>query len=187
MKYLFLIVLFWNLIALGQQTIELCPGESKIVTYSSVYTGDGNNIWTVNGQNYDQDQLMYTFNTTGTYNITLRRDNVLCYAEQTYQVVVVECVELVYWVPNSFTPDSDEHNQTFGPVMYSGFDPNNYKFTIINRWGEVIWESNDPEARWDGAYSGLRCQSGVYIWKINIKLPKTDERIIEYGHLNLLR
>jgi gliding motility-associated-like protein len=99
--------------------------------------------------------------------------------------------ELIYYVPNSFTPDGDIFNQTFQPVFTSGFDPFNYNLRIFNRWGAVIFESADPATGWDGSYTlngnVLPCQSGVYTWKIEFKSPENDEKQVINGHVSLLR
>lgn len=96
---------------------------------------------------------------------------------------------LVYYIPNSFTPDGDQFNQSFKPIFSSGIDLNNYLFEIYNRWGELIFESKNPTIGWDGAYStnGYQCQSGTYIYKIMIKVPTSDERKVIDGHVNLIR
>jgi gliding motility-associated-like protein len=95
----------------------------------------------------------------------------------------------IFYVPNSFTPDQDEFNQTWGPVFTQGFDPFNFNLTVFNRWGELIWESNDATARWDGSYGemGQDCPDGVYVWKISYKPKETDRKIIVTGHLSLIR
>jgi gliding motility-associated-like protein len=58
-------------------------------------------------------------------------------------------------VPNTFTPDADEHNQLFTPVFTSGFSPDNFEMTIFNRWGELVWQSFDHTEGWDGSF-GLK-------------------------------
>jgi gliding motility-associated-like protein len=96
---------------------------------------------------------------------------------------------LVYYIPNTFTPDGDQFNQTFLPIFTSGIDPYNYQMLIYNRWGEVIFESLHPEVGWDGSYGtqGNPCQNGTYTYLITIKLPSVDERKTITGHLNLIR
>ena len=95
----------------------------------------------------------------------------------------------IFYVPNTFTPDGDNFNQTFTPIFYSGFDPYNFEMLIFNRWGEVIFETRDCTKGWDGSYglSGSDSQDGVYTWKIIYKNPETDERKIVVGHVTLLR
>jgi gliding motility-associated-like protein len=188
MKYILFIVFFsMSLLTLAQQTFELCAGESKTVTYTSQSGGDGSNIWIVNGNTYLTEDLTYTFNATGTYNIIIRRENGPCYVEQTLQVLVTSCPGIIYWVPNTFTPDGNEHNQTYGPVMNEGYDINGFEFLVFNRWGELVWESNDPNGRWDGIYSGKLCTDGVYTWKLTFNVFGDDGKITDYGHLTIVR
>ena len=96
---------------------------------------------------------------------------------------------IIYYVPNSFTPDGDEFNNTFMPVFTSGIDIYTFEMSIFNRWGEVIFLSNNPNIGWDGSYGiqGLDAQSGVYTFKITFKTPQKDDRQIITGHINLLR
>jgi gliding motility-associated-like protein len=60
---------------------------------------------------------------------------------------------------------------------------------IFNRWGEVIFESNDAQVGWDGTYGGNAQQvsDGVYNYKIIYKVKKTDERRLIIGHVTLIR
>jgi gliding motility-associated-like protein len=96
---------------------------------------------------------------------------------------------LVYYIPNSFTPDGDQFNQSFMPIFTSGIDPYNYQMLIYNRWGEVIFESLNPEIGWDGSFGqqGNPCQNGTYTYLITVKLPAVDERKTITGHVNLIR
>jgi gliding motility-associated-like protein len=96
---------------------------------------------------------------------------------------------LIFYIPNSFTPDGDMNNQTFIPVISSGIDLYHYTMFIYNRWGEVIFESNDTNIGWDGSYgpTGIHCQSGTYTYEIIVKLPNIDERKKYTGIVNLIR
>jgi gliding motility-associated-like protein len=96
---------------------------------------------------------------------------------------------LVYYIPNTFTPDEDQFNQTFLPIFTSGIDPYNYQLLIYNRWGEVIFESLNPEFGWDGTFGqqGNPCPVGTYTYMITVKLPAVDKRQAIKGHVNLIR
>ena len=96
---------------------------------------------------------------------------------------------LVYYIPNSFTPDADQYNQIFLPIFTYGIDPYNYQLLIYNRWGEVIFESLNPEFGWDGTFGqqGNPCPVGTYTYKITVKLPAVDKRQTIKGHVNLIR
>jgi gliding motility-associated-like protein len=95
---------------------------------------------------------------------------------------------LIYYVPNSFTPDGDQFNQTFLPIFSSGIDLNNYHLQVYNRWGELIFESFDIEEGWDGnTPTNEKSPIGVYTYIIEVKDPNDDGRIQISGHVNLLR
>lgn len=95
--------------------------------------------------------------------------------------------ELIFWVPNTFTPDGNKFNEAFLPLFTSGFDPYDFNLLIFNRWGEVLFESNNHQVGWDGTYGGNIVKDGTYIWKIEFKTKYTDERQVHHGHVNVLR
>lgn len=183
----FILFLFICFVSSAQDTLEICAGDSKTVSYFSSSTTDGENTWKVNGEIFIGDELTYTYTQGGVYNITVRRDNGLCYVEQSLQVVVNECPGITFWVPNTFTPDGDELNQYFGPVMNEGFDIDGFSFLIFNRWGETIFSSSDPNGKWDGMYNDVLCQSGTYSWVLRFNVKGDDGVIQKSGNVNLLR
>jgi gliding motility-associated-like protein len=96
--------------------------------------------------------------------------------------------ELMYYVPNSFTPDGDGINDEFTPVFTSGFDINNYSCVIFNRWGEVVFESNDSSKGWNGKFGNdLLVQDGTYTWKISFITKEHQKTKVITGHVNLMR
>jgi gliding motility-associated-like protein len=94
---------------------------------------------------------------------------------------------LIYFVPNTFTPDGDDFNNVFKPVISTGFSVDKYQFLIFNRWGELIFETQDIGEGWDGTYKGKMCQDGTYTWKLIIMQSFDAEKIVDVGHVNLLR
>jgi gliding motility-associated-like protein len=97
-------------------------------------------------------------------------------------------------VPNAFTPNpngsgggfivpGEFNNDVFHPVV-NGADT--YQLKIYNRWGELIFESNDVNIGWDGYYRGELCKQDVYVWKV--ELGYSDGRKeTKAGDLVLLR
>jgi gliding motility-associated-like protein len=124
----------------------------------------------------------------GSYVVTLLAINQYGCTDTTYQIVRVEDA-LIYYIPNTFTPDGDEFNQVFKPIFTSGFDPFNYNLKIYNRWGELIFESNDKDYGWNGSYGNVRelCPQGVYVYTIEFKLSKNDARKKIDGHVLLMK
>jgi gliding motility-associated-like protein len=97
--------------------------------------------------------------------------------------------EPIYYLPNTFTPDEDEHNQTWQAIFTTGFDPHSFHLAVFNRWGELIWETYDATQAWDGTYGpdGTKVPAGIYIWKLQFEPKENDYRKIVSGHLNLIR
>ena len=123
---------------------------------------------------------------TGTYTITLTVFSDIGCSDVTEQTITMK-EELLFYVPNTFTPDNDDYNEVFKPIFTSGYDPFNYHLTIFNRWGEILFESYDAEFGWDGTYGGTIVQDGTYIWKITVKKSYVDDREEFMGHINLIR
>ncbi len=94
--------------------------------------------------------------------------------------------DILFFAPNAFTPDGDEHNQSWKP-MIEGIDIYDYEIIIFNRWGQVIWESRDPNVAWDGTHNGKLVQAGVYQWKATVKSPYTDDRSVFSGSVSILK
>jgi gliding motility-associated-like protein len=110
-------------------------------------------------------------------------------ADTAYAIITV-VDQIVFYVPNTFTPDGDQYNEVFKPIFTSGFDPYDYNLTIYNRWGEIIFESYDTNFGWDGTYgaaSSTVIKDGTYVWKIEFKETMTDKRHLHTGHVTLLK
>jgi gliding motility-associated-like protein len=127
-------------------------------------------------------------NINGNYGVTLTSSTALG-CSSSYTVTLTYIDNPVFYIPNTFTPDEDQFNQTWGPVFTSGFDPFNFDLFVYNRWGELIWESHDAKERWDGSYGkkGTKVPSGIYSYKIRFKPTNTDEKVTVSGHINLMR
>lgn len=76
-------------------------------------------------------------------------------------VIVVERCKPLYFIPNSFTPNGDGRNDflTISTHNVCGMD-----FKIIDRWGEVVYETQDPQFAWDGNYKTKALPIGMYQW-----------------------
>jgi gliding motility-associated-like protein len=96
--------------------------------------------------------------------------------------------ELILYVPNSFTPDGDELNDIFIPVIKGGYDrKSGYLLNIYNRWGEIIFTTDQVGIGWDGTFEGKEAPIGTYTWLIQIKDSFSTKVNIHNGHVNLIR
>ena len=86
-------------------------------------------------------------------------------------------------VPNTFTPNGDDKNDTFIPVLI-GVEAGDYVFTVYNRWGQELYESKEPSLGWDGTYKG-KSEVGTYLYTISYTNKVTGKQVKLYGTVNL--
>jgi gliding motility-associated-like protein len=86
-----------------------------------------------------------------------------------------------FFAPNAFTPNNDTQNDVFRPVLGCSSD---FSLIIINRWGETIFRSSDPNVGWDGTYKGKVCPNGVYTWRASYNGIKI--RQVKMGEVHLM-
>ena len=67
-------------------------------------------------------------------------------------------------IPNSFTPNNDNLNDCFSLKYWGKMD--NFTLKIYNRWGELVFETNDNSVCWDGKYKGKQCEKGNYVYYV---------------------
>jgi gliding motility-associated-like protein len=103
------------------------------------------------------------------------------------QAIVQVVNDVILYAPNIFTPDGDEFNESWR-VHITGIDIYDFHLTMFNRWGEVIWESYNPEGVWNGHYgSGGLVPDGTYIWVIEAKDSYNDRKYEFRGHVTVLK
>lgn len=99
--------------------------------------------------------------------------------------VTGDCISYIN-IPNAFTPNGvgPRENETFKPVLVN-YESFNMK--IYSRWGELLFESDDPNIGWDGTYNGVDVQQGAYLYSISF-VTTEDMRLRHVeGMLILLR
>jgi large repetitive protein len=101
----------------------------------------------------------------------------------------VVCVEpdVSIYVPNAFTPNEDGTNEIFLPITL-GMDPDKFEMWIYDRWGNLIFYTDDINEGWNGKVQGGNeiAQIDTYVWKINAKdLTGISHNLI--GHVNLIK
>ena len=144
-------------------------------------------LWNFGDGNFSSIQNpTHVYNSINNFNVSLRVSNNLC-SDSTFRRIIIE-EELIFYVPNCFTPNGDMHNNTFLPVFTSGYDPYNYHFMIFNRWGKMLFESYNVLSGWDGTYGheGI-VEDGVYIWKIQVDDINSNKKHEYTGHVTLLK
>lgn len=142
--------------------IQICEGDTISTLFTAYANLPGYNEWTLLGNTTQQDNLSVVWDTPGMFVVSVVHYSNGCASnEQQTTVTVVRCPQLNYYIPNTFTPDGNQYNQTWQPIFTSGFDPMNFNLVVYNRWGQIVWESYNPAADWDGTYNGFPVQDGV--------------------------
>ena len=84
-----------------------------------------------------------------------------------------------FYIPNCFTPNGDGLNDRFDVLDFGNCYT--YHLMIFNRWGQMVFETDDLNKSWDGKYKGVLVSSDVYAY-----LLKGEDKILQ-GSVLVLR
>lgn len=130
--------------------------------FTNLSTGASEFVWDFGwGQGSTERDPSHIYPSAGEYQIRLIAFSEQLCPDTAYATILIENVTL--HVPSGFTPNGDDHNESF-IVGYYGIRTLNVE--IFSRWGMKIYESNNPDFQWDGTYNGEPVPEGVYVYKI---------------------
>lgn len=89
---------------------------------------------------------------------------------------------MTIFIPNSFTPNGDGLNDTFG--VY-GESIKQYSMEIYNRWGEKVFESANINEQWDGTYNGKNVPEGTYVYRVTAR-EESGNNTSRNGTVNII-
>jgi len=118
----------------------------------------------------------------GAYSVQVRDIN-NCPSVDTIQLNWKFCGNEIY-VPSAFTPNNDGKNDVFR-LGYKGLIET-FEFTVFNRWGQVVFQSNNPRFSWNGLLSNTPLNSGVYVWVCRYQF-KGEAKRTDKGTITLIR
>lgn len=136
------------------------------------------------GQILNGNVVNVQFADTGNFGIIHVVKNIHGCTDTTYHRFAVN-PDLSYFIPNSFTPNDDGLNDTFFPKAQYLNEINGTLY-IYDRWGNLVFSSNNPDLPWTGEINGSLAQPGVYLWKFMYTNDKA-EKIEDYGQISLFR
>lgn len=178
-------------ISITVEPYELDLGEDKLVCFEegvflahSLYNIDSI-VWHDGTNSSWFEQLSYP-SLTDTFMISATAYG--CDVKYDTVIVLIEDCNCQFYVPNAFTPNGDQMNEAFR--VYHDCPVKEFEFLIFNRWGELIFQSTDPDFIWNGeAPSGEQVQEGVYSWRMRYTNEYTNVTKAKeaYGHINVLR
>lgn len=88
-------------------------------------------------------------------------------------------------VPTAFTPNNDGLNDYFQP--HNALKADNYEFKIYNRWGQLLFQSNNWRDKWDGKIKGVLQPTAVYVWMLKYTHRDTKQPVFKKGTVTLIR
>ena len=161
---------------------------SNLIDYDSLvfFTNLSENIisyeWSFGDSSFSNlENPIHTYQKSGVFDVQLTvSDSNLCIDSVIKQIAIK--LNFNFYIPNSFTPNGNLINDSFGPVGDIFKNCKRYKFSIYNRWGERIFFSNNVSEKWDGD----NAQSGLYLWHLEIE-DSVGEVIKRNGEVNLYR
>lgn len=194
------------------ENLSICPGDSVVIfgnyestsgTYSQVFidVNGCDSTQVVQLSNYTANDVtenivLCEFDSVFVFNQWIFDSQVVTQIEQTadgcsfthtINVILENCtVEPdVIFIPNVFTANNDNLNDTFAIVVQGGIVEEGY---IINRWGNIIAKFSENQLTWDGTdmSSGNPVQDGVYTYIVYFK-PANDVRKLYHGFVTVIR
>ncbi len=165
-----------------------CPDSPAIITNNS----SGNVVrWNWNfgdgTTSYQQLPPPHTYSTLSSskdFTVTLMIQNALGCTDTTQAVVkaISNCSVLL---PSAFTPNADGLNDYFGPL--NAYNTENLVFEVYNRWGQLIFKTNDWKNKWNGTFSGKPQPAGIYLWFLSYTDTNIHSHISKKGTVILIR
>ena len=145
---------------------NVCPNTNDVLQYNVYYTqiegGDFNIIETLNSAEDTTLAHQPDLGIAGCYVVTAI-DTVGNESSFSNIVCIDNCP--IYELPNVFTPNGDQHNDLFIPINNRFVDRIDIK--IVNRWGQLVFETKDPQINWDGKnLNGDDLAEGTYFYTV---------------------
>ena len=171
---------------LGVEVVPFTHAEFEVLNQSSpdavewlYIMGDG----TV----YDEEAPEHQYDDYGVFEVTQIATNAYGCSDQVTHPIEVLPDFLVY-VPTAFTPDNDGVNDIWKPVIEGVREIIEYKLIIFDRWGEVLFETDNPDDGWIGNDKGGThfVRDGVYSYRLVVRAERAQLRE-EFGSITIVR
>lgn len=165
-----------TLLILGQSTLLHAIPNNAVATYSWTPSQTLNNPGIANPTASPIDTTIYTVVFTDE-NGCSNTDSIKI------QIRPVTCEEPELFIPNAFSPNHDNNNE----ILYvRGVTILKMDLKVYDRWGELVFTSNDPKIGWDGTYKGNAVDPGVFVYYLKITCYNKEE-FFKKGNITLIR
>jgi gliding motility-associated-like protein len=118
-------------------------------------------------------------------NYTLRASTQCGDTSVSFKVITEDC-NCYLWIPNAFSPNNDQVNDKFEFVSTCPIIE--FDIKIYSNWGELLFQTNDPNFKWDGTYKGELLPLGVYFYVVKYRKSLNNLQLFEedHGFINLI-
>lgn len=124
-----------------------------------------------------------TVNEPGQYSLDVT--NYCGIASDTALINFTNC-HMCLWLPNAFSPNSDGLNDNLALEVHCPFKK--FRFRIFNRWGQLVFASDNPQSSWNGKFKGMDCDAGTYFYWLEGEAEIGENRLIKIkGDVTLIR
>jgi gliding motility-associated-like protein len=143
---------------------RICDGD--LITFTVKADGIYSYRWEPNNAFENISGSNAAMTVPGNVNVSVKAINEWgCYANANMVIVTDNCCAV--FMPDAFTPNNDGKNDTYRPI---GIDNQKIeKYMVLNRWGQVLYEGNNPLEGWDGSLKGEKQDAGIYFYYIKYK------------------
>lgn len=136
----------------------------------------------------DDENPQHTYYRGGRYEVELTSTNEYGCESRFSRTINIDNTFYVY-IPNSFTPGNDGINDYFAPVFSDEAQITYYEFIVVNRWGEQVFKTNDPDFAWNGSVKNgeYYVHNDTFSYTIIVANDTSAERKVYTGSVNVLR
>ncbi|PZF72806.1 gliding motility-associated C-terminal domain-containing protein [Taibaiella soli] len=163
---------------------DICSGDTVAIKANLIDSGS-HYTWTpvrYFGVVPDTQRLAYAQVPLPGYLAMYVTDSFGCVAGDSVFVNAKNCCEV--YLPDAFTPNNDSKNDIFKIITIG-----NHKiqtFRIVNRWGQVVFETADESVGWDGTFGGAKQEMGTYFYYLKYRCVNGKDYEMK-GELTLIR
>jgi len=156
---------------------DFLPADTSICNYGSLLIRPSSSFSSYAWSN-NSVSASISVSVPGIYWLQVKDGN-NCTGKDSILVKPKECLKGFY-IPTAFTPDNNGRNDEFKPFI--GGTVKQYRFTVYNRWGQVVFTTTDLNKGWDGTFRGLAQDTNVFAWMCTYELPgepiKTEKGVV---------
>jgi gliding motility-associated-like protein len=139
-----------------------------VININNLSTGADSWSWIFGGSLMDTSSLQYppdqTYADTGSYTIRLITNTQYNCPDTSYQTIIIE-PDFMLYIPSAFTPNDDGVNDTFIPT---GMFITEFEMSIFDRWGNLVYKTDDMTKPWDGKMDNTPAIKDVYIYSVKV-------------------